>query len=234
MIDREKMIKENERIDDLQLNGYSIIQDPQGFCFGIDAVLLANFAKIKKDEEVLDLGTGTGIIPILLHAKSEGKRFVGLEIQDIYAKRARRSVLLNGCEDKIEIVQGDIKEAADCFGSVSFDVITTNPPYMKGQQGLKNSNEEKTIARHEILCDLDDILRESAKILKPKGRFYMVHRPNRLVEIFTKMHFYKIEPKRMQLVYPTTKKEPKLVLIEGLRGGGQELIVEPPLIQENE
>ena len=159
-------LRENERIDDLQRNGYKIIQNPSKFCFGMDAVLLSGFAQVKKDERALDLGTGTGIIPLLLSAKTEGIHFTGLEIQEESADMARRSVALNGLEEKIEIVTGDIKDASARFGASSFDVITTNPPYMIGDHGLKNDNEAKTIARHEILCDLEDVLRESSRILK--------------------------------------------------------------------
>lgn len=221
---------ENERIDDLQRNGYRIIQNPEKFCFGMDAVLLSGFSKVKEGETALDLGTGTGIIPILLEAKTEGKHFTGLEIQAESADMARRSVALNGLEEKIEIVTGDIKDASERFGASSFDVITTNPPYMIGQHGLKNGNEAKTIARHEVLCDLEDILRESSRLLKEHGRFYMVHRPFRLAEILSTMIHYRIEPKRMRLVYPYVDKEPNMVLIEGLKGGKSRMTVEKPLI----
>lgn len=223
-------LKPDERLDDLQVKGYEIIQHPGKFCFGMDAVLLANFARVRKNEKVLDLGTGTGIIPILMSAKTEGEYFRALEIQEESADMARRSVLHNHLEDRIEIVTGDIKEAAGIFGPVSFDVITTNPPYMIGQHGIANSSDTKAIARHEVLCTLDDILRESAKMLKYRGRFYMVHRPFRLAEIFAKMIKYKIEPKRMRLVYPYVDKEPNMVLIEGYKGGKSRLTVEKPLI----
>lgn len=223
-------LKEEERLDDLQVNGYEIIQHPGKFCFGMDAVLLSNFVRVKKEEIALDLGTGTGIIPILLTAKTEGKRFVGLEIQEESADMARRSVAHNRLEEKIEIVTGDIKEAATIFGPASFDVITTNPPYMIGQHGIANHSDTKAIARHEVLCSLDDILRESARILKPGGRFYMVHRPFRLAEILSKMVEAKIEPKRMRMVHPYVDKEPNMVLIEGKRGGNSRMTVEKPLI----
>jgi tRNA1Val (adenine37-N6)-methyltransferase len=223
-------LKEEERLDDLQVNGYEIIQHPGKFCFGMDAVLLSNFARIKKGENALDLGTGTGIIPILLTAKTEGERFVGLEIQDESADMARRSVIHNHLEKRVEIVNGDIKEASSIFGAASFDVITTNPPYMIGQHGIANSSDTKAIARHEVLCTLDDILRESAKILRPGGRFYMVHRPFRLAEILSKMVEIGIEPKRMRMVYPFIDKEPNMVLIEGKRGGNSRMTVERPLI----
>lgn len=223
-------LKPEERLDDLQVNGYEIIQHPGKFCFGMDAVLLSNFAHVKKDERVLDLGTGTGIIPILLTAKTEGEAFVGLEIQEESADMARRSVAHNHLEEKVEIITGDIKEAASIFGSASFDVITTNPPYMIGQHGIANASDTKAIARHEVLCTLDDILRESARILKPRGRFYMVHRPFRLAEIFSKMIQAGIEPKRMRMVHPFIDKEPNMVLIEGMRGANSRMTVERPLV----
>ncbi len=226
----ENNLKPEERLDDLQVKGYHIIQNPSKFCFGMDAVLLSNFARVKKGEKVLDIGTGTGIIPILLEAKTEGEHFTGLEIQKESADMARRSVAYNHLEDKIDIVTGDVKEAVNLFGSVFFDVVTTNPPYMIGAHGLQNKDSAKAIARHEVLCDLDDILRESAKVLRPGGRFYMVHRPFRLAEILSKMCAYKIEPKRMRLVHPYIDKEPNMVLIEGSRGGNSRMTVEPPLI----
>lgn len=223
-------LKPEERLDDLQVNGYEIIQHPGKFCFGMDAVLLSNFAHVKKGEKVLDLGTGTGIIPILLTAKTEGEKFVGLEIQEDSADMARRSVAHNHLEEKVEIVTGDIKEAATVFGLASFDVITTNPPYMIGQHGIANASDTKAIARHEVLCTLDDILRESARVLKPRGRFYMVHRPFRLAEILSKMIEVGIEPKRMRMVHPFIDKEPNMVLIEGMRGANSRMTVEKPLI----
>lgn len=228
------LLKSKERLDDLNVKGYQIIQDPERFCFGMDAVLLSGFAHIKKGEKVLDLGTGTGIIPILLEAKSEGEHFTGLEIQPESADMAERSVQYNHLEEKISIVTGDIKDASNIFGASSFDVITTNPPYMIGEHGLKNNNDAKTIARHEVLCTLDDTLVQSARILKPNGRFYMVHRPFRLAEIFSKMVACGIEPKRMQLVYPHLNKEPNMVLIEGYRGGKSRLKIEKPLIVYDE
>lgn len=227
---REDLIREGERLDDLQIKGYGIIQHPGRFCFGMDAVLLSSFVKVKKKERALDLGTGTGILPILLEAKTDGEHFTGLEIQEDSADMARRSVEYNGLDSRIEIVTGDIKEAALRFGAASFEVITTNPPYMIGNHGLPNSSEALCIARHEVCCTLNDILRESAKILKVKGRFYMVHRPFRLPEILTKMCAFGIEPKRMRMVYPFVDKEPNMVLIEGAKGGNPRMKVEPPLI----
>lgn len=224
------LLKDGERLDDLQCKGYHIIQDPARFCFGMDAVLLSGFAKAKKGEKVLDLGTGTGIIPILMAAKTEGESFTALEIQEESADMARRSVSYNHLDDKVKIVTGDIKDASKIFGASSFHVITTNPPYMIGTHGENSPSEAKAIARHEVLCTLDDILRESARLLMPGGRFYMVHRPFRLAEIMSKMVEYKIEPKRMRLVHPYIDKEPNMVLIEGLRGGKSRITVEAPLI----
>lgn len=230
MTRENNLVQEHERLDELHRNGYFIIQDPKRFCFGMDAVLLSGFAKAKKGERALDLGTGTGIIPILMEAKTEGEHFTALEIQPESADMARRSVLYNHLEEKIKIITGDIKDASSLFGASSFDIITTNPPYMIGEHGLSSASEAKAIARHEVLCTLEDILRESAKLLRPGGRFYMVHRPFRLAEIMSRMVEYKIEPKRMQLVYPYVDKEPNMVLIEGLRGGKSRLTVEKPLI----
>ena len=219
-----------ERIDELQRNGYRIIQNPERFCFGMDAVLLSGFARAKKQERCLDLGCGNGIIPILMEAKTEGKHFTGLEIQPESADMAKRSVALNGLQDRIDIVEGDIKDASKIFGASSFHVVTTNPPYMTAQHGLTNVYEAKTIARREVLCNLEDIIRESARLLMPGGRFYMVHRPFRLAEIISLMVQYRMEPKRMRLVYPYVDREPNMVLIEGLRGGKSRMTVEKPLI----
>lgn len=223
-------LKSGERLDELHRNGYQIIQNSQKFCFGMDAVLLSGFAKVKPGERALDLGTGTGIIPILLRGKTEGRDFTGLEIQEESADMARRSVAYNHLEDSISIVTGDIKEAAALFGAASFDVVTCNPPYMTGNHGLTNPDMAKAIARHEILCSLEDVVRETSKVLKTGGRFYMVHRPFRLAEIMTTLVQYHLEPKRMQLVYPFVDKEPNMVLIEALKGGRSRITVEKPLI----
>lgn len=224
------LLKPGERLDELNRNNYKIIQSTEQFCFGMDAVLLSGFAKVLIGETVLDMGTGTGIIPILLEAKTAGKHFTGLEIQKESADMARRSVALNKLEDKIDIVDGDIKEASKQFGTASFDVVTSNPPYMNHSHGIINPDATKAIARHEILCTLEDVVREASRLLKPNGRFYMVHRPFRLVDIINTCTSYKLEAKRMKLVYPYINKEPNMVLVECVKGGGRNLIVEPPLV----
>ena len=230
MMTPNNLVHENERLDELHRNGYYIIQDPARFCFGMDAVLLSGFARARRGEHVLDLGTGTGIIPILMEAKTEAEDFTALEIQEESADMARRSVLYNHLEEKIRVVTGDIKDASGIFGASSFDIITTNPPYMIGQHGITNPDAPKAIARHEILCTLDDVVRNAATLLKPGGNFCMVHRPFRLAEIISVMTKYKLEPKRMRLVYPFIDKEPNMVLIEGCRGGKPRMTVEKPLI----
>ena len=223
-------LKDGERLDDLQRNGYRIIQDPQRFCFGMDAVLLCGFADIKENARVMDLGTGTGVIPILLAARTQAASFVGLEVQEESADMAARSVRLNDLEDKIRIQTGNLKDASKVFGASSFDVVLSNPPYMNDRHGLKNPRPELAIARHEVLCNLGDVVREAAALLVPGGKFFMVHRPFRLPEIMEVMRKYKLEPKRMRLVYPKITKEPNMVLIEGVRGCRARMKVEKPLI----
>ena len=223
-------IKEQERIDDLHRNGYFLIQNTKMFCFGIDAVLLSGFAQVKKGEIMLDLGTGTGVIPILLEAKTEGKQFTGLEIQKESVDMARRSVILNGLEQKINIDEGDIKQSVSIYGGSMFDVVTSNPPYMNDGGGLKNECREKAIARHELLCNLEDVICNASKLLKTGGRFYMVHKPHRLTDIMVTMRQYKLEPKRLRFVHSYAQKEPSLLLIEGARNGKPMIKVEKPLV----
>ena len=225
-------LKAGERIDDLQRNGYRIIQDPARFCFGMDAVLLSGFAAdgIKSGAKVVDFGTGTGIIPILLEARTKASALTGLEIQPDSADMARRSVALNGLEEKISIIEGDIKEAGELFAAASFDVVTCNPPYMIGQHGLTNPEAPKAIARHEVLCTFGDVAAQAAKVLRPGGSFYLVHRPFRLAEIMMTLMQHKLEPKRMQLVHPFADREPNMVLLQAVRGGRSRLQVEKPLV----
>ena len=215
-------LKENERIDDLEFNNLKIIQDKNGFCFGIDAVLLSDFAKnIKRDSLVLDLGTGTGIISILLCKKTKLKKVIGIEVQEEVYNMACRSSQLNNLEDKFEVVNENILNLENIYKNNSFDVIVTNPPYKKQNTGMTNDNQKKLISRHEVLANLEDFIRVSSKLLKDKGEFYMVHRPERLVDIFYLMREYKIEPKEVRLVFSNEKNPPKMVLIKGVRNGGK-------------
>lgn len=229
-MEERELLKSGERLDELQRNGYRIIQNPERFCFGMDAVLLAGFAKGAAGGRLLDIGTGTGILLLLLEARTEIPHLVGLEIQDESADMARRSVKLNGLEEKIEVVTGDIREADRLFKAASFDVVTCNPPYMIGRHGLQNAEPAKTIARHEVCCTFRDIAEMTKKLLKPGGHFYLVHRPFRLAEILVTLSACRLEPKRMQFVYPFVDKEPNMVLIEAVRGGRPRMRVEKPLI----
>ncbi len=223
-------IKEYERVDDLHRNGYMIIQDPKRFCFGIDAVILSGFAEVKKGERVIDLCTGTGVIPILLEAKTEGGHFTGLEIQPESAEMAVRSVLLNNLQDKVTIDQGDVKNTEALYRASSFDVVTVNPPYMNDGGGLKNGFSPKTIARHEVLCTLEDVISASARLLAPQGRLYMVHRPHRMTDIMVTLRKYRLEPKRLRFVHSFADREPVMVLIEAVSNGRPMVKVMPPLV----
>jgi len=234
MSERDIILKDGERIDDLQRDGLRIIQNKEKFCFGIDAVLLSDFARAKKSDKVLDIGTGTGIIPILMTAKTEGMHFTGLEIQHESAEMASRSVRLNSLEEKVDIVEGDIKDALKLFDRESFNVITSNPPYMTESAGAGNDDEPKAIARHEIKCTLDDVIREGSKLLKVSGRFYLVHRPFRLAEIIDTFKKYNLEPKRMRLVHPYVDKEPTMVLIEAVKCAKSGIKIMAPLIVYDE
>ncbi len=224
------MILENERLDELHRKGYKIIQDPNRFCFGMDAVLLSAFANIRKKERVLDIGTGTGIIPILMEARYGGDNYVGIEIQEDVADMASRSIKYNNLEDKISIDNADVKDALKLYGSGFFDVITTNPPYMTVDKGLINPSDTKALSRHELSVKLEDIVSISSKLLKNKGRFYMIHRPARLVEIMNVMRKYNLEIKRIRMVHPYIDKEANMVLIEAMHDGKPFLKVENPLI----
>jgi len=224
---------ENERIDDLHRNGYLLIQNTECFCFGADAVLLSEFTKVRKNERVIDLGTGTGVIPILLEGRYGGSNYFGIDIQGSMVEMAIRSVKLNSLEDKIKIIECDIKNVSSDFESASFDVVVSNPPYIIGGGGLINQYNTKAISRHEILCGLDDVVSAASRLLKFGGRFYMIHRPHRLVDIFTSLRNYSLEPKVIRFVQPYSGKEPNMVLIESSRGGKPMLKVLPPLIIYN-
>lgn len=225
----------NERIDDLERNGYRLIQNPEVFCFGIDAILLAHFAKVTKAAQtILDIGTGTGIIPIVMHAIYQKGTYIGIDIQENMIEMAKRSVLLNHIEKDVTMQTIDIKACREHFKAGSFDLITCNPPYMKGEAGLKNEHPSKMIARHEVLCTLEDIISGASYLLRDRGKLCLIHRPHRLVDLLTVMRQYDIEPKVMRMVYPKVDKAPTMVLIEGVKKGNPELRVEPPLIVYNE
>ena len=242
----EVVLKENERIDDLERNGYGIIQLKDGFCFGMDAVLLSGFASVKAGGTAVDLGTGTGIIPILLEAKTKGAEFYGIEIQTEMAEMAARSVRLNALSDKVHIIEGDIKAVSAKAGdqdaeNAAFtevmaklkgrvDTVTSNPPYMKDSHGLKNPDDFKQISRHEVKCDLTDVCRAASVLLKNGGHFYMVHRPLRLPEIITKLKAVGLEPKRIKPVYPYVDREANMILIDAVKGAREECRFEKPII----
>ncbi|AGC68236.1 methyltransferase type 11 [Thermoclostridium stercorarium subsp. stercorarium DSM 8532] len=229
----QPFLREGERLDDLQLNGLKIIQKIDGFCFGIDAVLLSDYVRVEKGSKIVDLGTGTGILPLLLSQKTEASHITGIEIQPDIADMAKRSVEYNNLGDKVKIIEGDFLKAVEWFGVGYFDAVVTNPPYRKVGTGLINPSDNKAVSRHEIHCTLESIISVSSKLLKYHGRFFMVHRPERLVEIFYWMREYKIEPKSIRMVYPKPGKPANLVLIYGLKGGNPQLTVDEPLYTMN-
>ncbi len=211
-------LKENERIDDLEFKGLQIIQNEKGFCFGIDSVLLSDFAKnIKRGSKVLDLGTGTGIIPILLCGKTELKEVIGVEIQKEVSNMAKRSSILNNLQDRFKVINENILSLNNLYKKQTFDVIVTNPPYKRKSTGIVNEEEKKIISRHETTANLEDFIKISRDLLKDKGEFYMVHRPERLVDILSLLRYYKIEPKEIRFVYSNINKQPKLILIKGIK-----------------
>ncbi|WP_130836327.1 tRNA1(Val) (adenine(37)-N6)-methyltransferase [Lachnoclostridium sp. Marseille-P6806] len=225
-----ELLRSGERIDDLQRNGLKIIQTPELFCFGMDAVLLSGFAAAAPGDQVLDLGTGTGIIPLLMSARTQAARLVGLELQEESADMARRSVCLNGLEERITIVQGDICRADRLFASTSFDVVTSNPPYMIAAHGRSSMAAAKAIARHELCCTFADVARAAAGRLRPGGHFYLVHRPFRLAEIMVTLDGVGLTPKRLRMVHPYADREPNMFLMDCVRGGRHRLAVERPLV----
>ena len=227
------MIMNDEVIDDLQLKGLKIIQKENRFKFGVDAVLLSHFANVRSRHEVIDLCTGTGIVPILLYGKYSPKRIVGIEIQEEMSEMAQRSVELNNCEDKLKIINGDLKDMNLLKSLNKFDVVTVNPPYKMNDSGIKNPNDSLAIARHEIMCNLEDVIRASRQLLKDNGRLYMVHRPERLIDIFELMRKYRIEPKRVRMIHPKTHKAANIVLVEGQRDGKPFLKWDEPLYVYN-
>jgi len=228
-------LRENERIDDLEFKGLKIIQNDKWFKYGMDSVILTDFSKkIKNNSKVLDIGTGTGIISILLSKKINVKKIVGFEIQDEVADMAKRSVRLNHLEEKIDIINENIVNIQNYYDNNYFDAIITNPPYQKNNTGLKSENEKNLISRHEIKCSLEDIILKSFYVLKDKGEFYMVHRPERLVDILYLMRKYKIEPKELRFVYSKVEEKPNIILIKGVKNAKEFLKILKPLIVYNE
>jgi tRNA1Val (adenine37-N6)-methyltransferase len=227
-------LKENERIDDLEFENLKIIQNTTGFCFGIDSVLLSDYSKnIKKGATVVDIGTGTGIISILLSKKANVSKIYGVEIQEDVAEMAKRSVKLNNLEDKIEIINLNIKDIFENLEPNSIDAIVTNPPYMKLNTGAQSEEKKKLISRHEVECSLEDIIKISYKLLKSKGEFYMVHRAERIVDILYFLRKYKIEPKSIRFIQSYINKAPNLVLIKAVKDAGEQLTIETPLVVYN-
>jgi len=234
----EHIVKEHERVDDLQLRGLVIIQDPCKFLFGIDAVLLSDFVTIKKGERALDMCTGSGVIPILLSAKGSGSSYIGVDIQQEMIGMARRSVALNIqsgalADGLVTLDVGDIRDTSGLYRPSSFDVITCNPPYIKVGQGLLNEDDARAVSRHEISCTLNDVINAAARLLRPGGRFALVHKPHRLAECFELVKLHGLEPKKLRFIHGTANKEPSLMMLETTRGGGAFLRVMPPLIIQN-
>ncbi|AVP55409.1 hypothetical protein K144313037_00530 [Clostridium tetani] len=220
-MDKDLLIREDETLDDLQLNNIFVIQKKLGFRFGVDAVLLANFANIKRNDNILDLCSGTGIVPFIISGKRKFNKILGIEIQEDMVDMAKRTAMYNELEEKVKFILGDLKDTKLLKNLGEFDVVTVNPPYKLKDSGIINKNSKDSIARHEILCDIDDVIKSANILLKDRGRFYMIHRPERIVDILTTMRKYKIEPKLIKMIQPNEKKSPNLLLIEGHKNGGQ-------------
>lgn len=234
IINISDFIEEDETLDDLQLNGINIIQKKDAFRFGVDAVLLANFAKVKKNCRVIDLCTGTGIIPFIIAGKTEAKSIVGIEVQRDFVDMAKRSVKINNLEDRVDFICEDLKNISSLKQLEKADVVTVNPPYKIMNAGIKNPKDKMAIARHEVLCTLEDVIIASRRLLTDNGRLYMIHRPERLADILCLMRKHKIEPKRIRMIHPNTSKAPNIVLVEGQRDGGAFLKFDEPLYVYNE
>ncbi len=222
-------LKQNERIDDLQIQGFKIIQDLEGFCFGMDSVLLSDFCDLKNNSDVVDLGTGTGIIPLLIWAKNNLNKVYGVEIQREVAEMAERTMKMNGLENNIIIKNIDLKQAPNILGINKFDVVTSNPPYMNYGGGIVNPHDKKAISRHEIKCNLEDVIKSSSRLLKHNGKFFMVHRPHRIVDILCLLRQYKLEPKSIRFVHPQLHSKPNMVLIKSVKAAKPELKFQNPL-----
>jgi tRNA1Val (adenine37-N6)-methyltransferase len=222
-------LKDDETLDDLQLGGIYVIQKKDAFRFGVDAVLLANFARIKRGMNVIDLCTGTGIIPFILAGKTEASFITGIEIQEEMVEMANRSTKYNNLTRRVRFINGDLKDTTLLKELPRVDIVTVNPPYKLLNSGIINTNDKNAIARHEICCTLEDVIIACRLLLKDNGRMFMVHRPERLADILCLMRKHKIEPKVIRMIHPNTKKAPNIVLIEGQRDGGSFLKWERPL-----
>ena len=224
-------LKENERIDDLEYKGLKLIQNKEGFCFGVDSVLLSDYAKnIKKNSKVIDIGTGTGIISILLCEKTKLSKIYGIEIQEDVAEMASRSSKLNNLQDKFEVINKNIKDIFEFLEPHKYDVVVTNPPYKKVNTGVKSLENKQLISRHEVECTLEDIIEKSSKLLKDLGEFYMVHRAERLVDIMCLLRKYKLEPKNIRFVHSKEKEKPNLILVRAVRSAKEFLKIDKPLV----
>ena len=228
------IVQIGERVDDLDLKGLRIIQNPKWFCFGIDAVLLASFAVIKNKHRVIDLGTGTGIIPLLVYGKYAPKEIVGIEIQKDVAEMAERSIQMNNLEDVIKIYNSDIKDSPNLLGVNSFDIVLSNPPYKKANTGIVNPADTKAISRHEVLINLEELVYSAARLLKEGGKFYMIHRPERLKDIILSLDKNKFAPKRIKFIHSRAGDKPSMLLVESVKSGGDFLKIEEPIYVYNE
>lgn len=229
-VETSDFLREGERLDDLQRDGLKLIQNPDWFCFGMDAVLLTAFADVRDGDRCIDLCTGNGVIPILLSGRTKGSHFDGLELMEDVAEMADRSVRYNDISDRVSIHNGDVKDAASLYGSSVCEVVTCNPPYLERNAGLLPSDEHKAAARHELYCTLGDVISAAKELLVPGGRFYMVHRPFRLAGIMHDMVDIGLSPKRLRMVHAHDGEQPNMILIEGVRDGGGGLVCEKPLI----
>ena len=222
------------RLDELNINGYKIYQDPSQFCFGVDAVFLAAEAQIKKNDRVIDICSGSGIIPLLLLARGDVQNITMVEYFDYFCDLAKKSAELNGCADRLNIVNADIKEIEKHFKKSSFDILTVNPPYEKNGHGIDSPDPMKNAARREVLCDIDDVCRAAAYLLETGGRMYMIHRPSRICDILCAMRKYKIEPRTLKLVQSKRDSVPNMVIISGIKGAPPYLTVQKNMIIYND
>jgi len=227
-----------ERIDDLNIKGLKIIQNTDYFLFGIDSVILANNVKVKKHEVLMDLCTGTAVIPVIINAKQECKSLIGVELQTEMYDLAKRNIELNKLEEKIWVINKNIKEIKDIrkyliesIGKDTVDVITCNPPYKEIGTGLKIEHSVKDIAKNEVMCTLEDIFKTASALLNSKGRLYLVHKPERIVDLVSLSRKYNLELKELRFMQPKLDKRPSLVLLEYVKNGGRECKVREVLLQ---